>query len=626
MARHAENTLAAVKAAVDIATLAGEYVRVERSGRALKALCPFHDDHNPSMELNPDRQSFKCWVCGAGGDVFDFLQRVERIEFPEALRMLAERAGITLDAPEAREREAGASKSDLLACCAWAESAYFAALPADKHASEYLERRGITAASVERFRLGYAPTARDWLMGQARRAGFSVETLDRAGLVARNPETNIWRERFRGRLIFPIHDFQGRAIGFGGRILPEAAKKAAEAGMHVAKYLNSPETPLFQKRRQLYAADLARQPARDAQAVIVVEGYTDVVALHQAGIANAVAALGTALGDDHVVNLRRLADRVVLVLDGDDAGQAAADKVLSMFLAHDLDFRLLTLPDGEDPAEAVAGRGAEGFRTLMDGAEDPLDFALRRAEARHDFQTVEGTRRGAEAVLAALAKVPRSSAVSQDLKLGKALDALSRRSGLAVADLKRNLNRLRAQPEGKAPTPPADASAAQAPPIRPETLDRLDRELVELVLGEPALIGEVITRVMPSMLRDLPLRQILQSCYDLHGEGLPAGFDRVSLRLRDPAVRSLAAGLSAPVAEAQPLSAEAVPASTRVRLDGLLTRLDARGRHARQSELLHAYHEAMADPEATAGDRKALQDELLRHLSRPPDPPQSAAC
>ena len=626
MARHAENTLAAVKAAVDIATLAGEYVRVERSGRALKALCPFHDDHNPSMELNPDRQSFKCWVCGAGGDVFDFLQRVERIEFPEALRMLAERAGITLDAPEAREREAGASKSDLLACCAWAESAYFAALPADKHASEYLERRGITAASVERFRLGYAPTARDWLMGQARRAGFSVETLARAGLVARNPETNIWRERFRGRLIFPIHDFQGRAIGFGGRILPEAAKKAAEAGMHVAKYLNSPETPLFQKRRQLYAADLARQPARDAQAVIVVEGYTDVVALHQAGIANAVAALGTALGDDHVVNLRRLADRVVLVLDGDDAGQAAADKVLSMFLAHDLDFRLLTLPDGEDPAEAVAGRGAEGFRTLMDGAEDPLDFALRRAEARHDFQTVEGTRRGAEAVLAALAKVPRSSAVSQDLKLGKALDALSRRSGLAVADLKRNLNRLRAQPEGKAPTPPADASAAQAPPIRPETLDRLDRELVELVLGEPALIGEVITRVMPSMLRDLPLRQILQSCYDLHGEGLPAGFDRVSLRLRDPAVRSLAAGLSAPVAEAQPLSAEAVPASTRVRLDGLLTRLDTRGRHARQSELLHAYHEAMADPEATAGDRKALQDELLRHLSRPPDPPQSAAC
>ena len=625
MARHAENTLAAVKAAVDIATLAGEYVRVERSGRALKALCPFHDDHNPSMELNPDRQSFKCWVCGAGGDVFDFLQRVERIEFPEALRMLAERAGIALEAPEAREREAGASKSDLLACCAWAEAAYAGALPADKYASEYVERRGINRASVERFRLGFAPSARDWLMGQARRAGFPVETLERAGLVARNPETNIWRERFRGRLIFPIHDFQGRAIAFGGRILPEGEKRATEAGMHVAKYLNSPETPLFQKRRQLYAADLARQAAREAGAVIVVEGYTDVVALHQAGIENAVAALGTALGDDHVVNLRRLADRVVLVLDGDDAGQAAADKALSMFLAHDLDFRLLTLPGGEDPAEAVAGRGAEGFRTLMAGAEDPLDFALRRAEARHDFRTVEGTRRGAEAVLSALARVPGSSAVAADLKLGKALDALSRRSGLPVADLKRNLNRLRAQAEGKAAPAPAEGPTADVAPIRPEALDRLDRELVELVLGEPSLVPEVITRVVPSMLRDLPLRQILQAVYDLHGEGLPAGFDRVSLRLRDPAVRSLAAGLSAPVAEAQPLSAEAVPASTRARLDGLLTHLDARARHARQSELLHAYHEAMADPEATAEDRKALHDELVRHMSRP-DPPRSAAC
>ncbi|MCA1684838.1 MAG: DNA primase, partial [Planctomycetia bacterium] len=339
MPRTSEATLAAIKHAVDIVALVGESLTVTRAGSKFKALCPFHDDHNPSMELNPDRQSYKCWSCGAGGDVFDFVMNHERIEFPEALRMLAERAGITLDAPASAEAApAGISKTELLAVNAWAESAFAEALGRSEQAREYLASRGIVGESVSRFKLGYAPGERNWLPSRAKREGFPVDLLEKAGLVVRPADApGQVRDRFRGRVIFPIHDPKGRAIGFGGRVLPEVERLLAASGKRTAKYLNSPETPLFKKRQVLYAGDLARAAAREAGWVAVVEGYTDVIAAHQVGLCNVVGTLGTALGDDHVVALRRLADRVVLIFDGDDAGQNAADRSLELFLAHEVD-------------------------------------------------------------------------------------------------------------------------------------------------------------------------------------------------------------------------------------------------------------------------------------------------
>ena len=196
----------------------------------------------------------------------------------------------------------------------------------------------------------------------ARREGISHAALEAAGLVTRNEETGLTHDRFRGRLIFPIHDMLGRVLGFGGRILPEAERGWAEQGRRAAKYLNSPETAIFQKRKQLYAADLARAAARQEGWVVVVEGYTDVIAAHQSGLENVVGTLGTALGDDHVLQLRRLADRVVLVFDGDEAGQKAADRALELFLSHALDMRVLTLPGGVDPCDFLLSEGAEAFR------------------------------------------------------------------------------------------------------------------------------------------------------------------------------------------------------------------------------------------------------------------------
>ena len=243
------------------------------------------------------------------------------------------------------------------------------------------------------------------------------------------------RERFRGRLMFPIHDILGRTVGFGGRVLPEVERILAASGKNVAKYLNSPETPVFLKRRVLYASDLARTAAREAGWVAVVEGYTDVIAAHQVGLRNVVGTLGTALGDDHVVALGRLVDRVVLVCDGDDAGQSAADRALDLFLHHEVDVRVMTLPAKLDPCDFLLKEGADAFRALVEKAVDPLVFALRRAESLFDFQSPEGTRKAADWVLGILARVPASNKLGLDVKAAKVLDTLASRLRVPVETL-----------------------------------------------------------------------------------------------------------------------------------------------------------------------------------------------
>jgi len=636
--RHSETALAAIKHAVDIAALIGDYLPLHRAGSKFKALCPFHDDHTPSLEVNPERQSYKCWSCGAGGDIFDFVRNYERVEFPEALRMLAERAGVALDTPDDRPTPTGPSKSDLLAATAWAQRQFAAALDQSAQARDYAGTRGISAESLGRFGLGYAPDTRDWLSQRARRDGFSAAVLERAGLIARGVEApSLTRDRFRGRLIFPIRDLRGRPIAFGGRILPGPEQALAAAGHRAAKYLNSPETALFLKRRNLYAADLARDAARSAGWVAVVEGYTDVIAAHQVGLANVVGTLGTALGDDHVVALRRLADRVVLVFDGDEAGQKAADRSLELFLGHEIDVRILTLPDGQDPCDFLLKEGATPFLALVERAADPLEFAIERAAGRFDFGSVDGARQAAESVLSVLARVPRANRFGLDVKLDKACNALSLRLGVSATEIRRLLKqkqREQAQAQAQARRPAPSSIRADAPepgaaptvsahvPILVADLDPLDRELARIALNEPAAVAALVTRVTPCSLRDAPLRAILTACYDLHGEGELPTFDRVALRLDDPATRSLAAGLLLPL-ERAPLADREQPAPWGVRLEKVLEQLAERDWKGRLRDVESALRETdrVTDPD----DYEALRLERFRLLARRPDVRKTAA-
>jgi DNA primase len=632
--RHTESTLAAIKQVVDIVALIGDYLPLQRSGTKFKALCPFHNDHNPSLELNPERQSYKCWSCGAGGDIFDFVQAYERVDFPEALRMLAERAGIVLDRPAGKPAPPGLSKTDLFAANAWAEQQFATALAQSPEALAYVQKRGIRPESIERFHLGLAPDACDWLVPRARRDRIDLALLERLGLVTRDHAiARRYRERFRGRLIFPIHDLRGRVLGFGGRILPAWEERMAAAGRSVAKYVNSPETPLFQKRRTLYAVDLARAAARHAGWVAVVEGYTDVIAAHQAGLTNVVGTLGTALGDDHVLQLRRLADRVVLIFDGDEAGQKAADRALELFLGHEVDVRVLSLPPGQDPCDFLQTEGAEAFRARIERAVDPLDFALERAAARFDLDAVEGARQAAEGVLAVLSRVPRSSRLGVDMKVAKALDRLARRLRLPVADLSRRLKQLRqpARPASgrtqaeREPLASLDVSVSKVSVTEPSALvhlDPTDRELVKVLLNAPELVDSVLGRVAVATLRDEPLRAILRACFELRGEGELPTFERVALRLDDPGVRALAAGLLLPIDPA-PLPAGLRPASWEDQLAGILAKLAERQWADRLRDLKAALDQT--DPTQSPAEHQALRLEYRKLLTQRPNTPKKTA-
>ena len=625
MPRESDSNLAAViKQATDIVALVSEYgLTVHRSGSKFKTLCPFHDDHNPSLELNPERQSFKCWSCGVGGDVFTFVMAHDRIEFPEALRMLADRAGITLERSDAKASSSGSdgpSKTELLAVCEWAEGVFASELQRSDDALAYAYGRGISDESISRFRLGFAPDSRDWLTLRGRKASFRVEVLESAGLVKRKEEgSNLFRDRFRGRLIFPIHDSRGRTIAFGGRILPENEKRLIEAGLGVAKYLNSPETPLFRKRKTLYASDLARPAARDAKMVAVVEGYTDVIAAHQAGLQNVVGTLGTALGDDHVTALRSLADRVVLVFDGDEAGQKAADRSLELFLGHEVDVRVLTLAEGLDPADFIAQRGAHAFRDALESAGDPLEFILARASNRYDFSSAEGTRQAAQWVLSILAKVPQTGRGGLDLKVAKALDTLSRRLGVPVEELRKELRRHSQAPVSRKTSEPIHLSAVseEMPPIRVRDLDFLDRELVEIALNAPELVADLHRHLPVEDLRDAPLRAILQACYDLLAEGEHPEFFLVSLRLTERE-RALAAGLLLPIDPGVLNAGSAPPAAWLDRLATVLPRLELRQWQDGERNLYGALRES--DPISDPASHRALNAEYLKHLERRPNP------
>jgi len=641
---HSETTLSAIKNAVDIVALVGEYVSLRRAGSRYKALCPFHDDHNPSLEVNPERQSFKCWSCGVGGDIFDFVKNKEHVDFPEALRMLADRAGITLERPSHAAPVRGASKVDLFEINAWAEKVYADALALSVEAKEYLDRRGLSEESVRRFRLGFAPASRGWLVNAARRERLDIDLLEQAGLVSPSERSaGVMVERFRGRLMFPIHDDRGRTVGFGARILPEVERALAADGKHVAKYINSPETALFHKRAILYAADLALTASRESGWVAVVEGYTDVIAAHQLGVSNVVGTLGTALGEDHLRALRRLAQRVILVFDGDEAGQSAADRALELFLGSDLDLRVLTLPANLDPCDFLFAEGAEVFRKLAGAALDPLSYLLGRASFRFDLDSTEGSRRAAEWVLGFVNRVPRTHRLGVEVSQARVLDILSQRLRVPL-DV---LNRLRRQMQptsvspregrrgasapGSSPSlevastssaPPGSGGSAPEIPIRQNDLDRTDIELIRVALNEPAAVPWLVTRLAASTLKDAPLRAILQACYELQNEGQPPSYERIMTRLEDPVLRGLAAGLivnsalSAP--EPAPLPEGVGPAAWQERLEKMLIRLDERERQTRQRDLKKALDETdkHADPDAY----RAIKLEYQRLLTSGPKP------
>lgn len=373
---------------IDVVDLVSEHMTLKRSGRRWIGLCPFHEEKTPSFTVSPDRGSFKCFGCGKGGDVFTFVQFRENVPFMEAMRMLADRAGVTLDTqpPQAR-RETG--RAEMIRVNAWAVEVFRRRLldaSLGKTARDYVRGRKIADEIAERFQLGLAGGGSNELITAARKEGLDADLLEAADLIRRGDEGRSY-DTFRDRLMFPIRDATGRVIGFGGRTLVDDR----------AKYLNTRQNALFDKGRNLYGLDQARDAATSAGRFVVVEGYTDCLACHQAGFTNAVATLGTAMTDAQVALMRRYAEEVVLLFDSDEAGDAAAERAVRVALPQCVTVKLARLPDGKDPGEFFETHEPSEFSDVLNAAVDALEFSWRNTLRRYQGEHSDGRRREAVA-------------------------------------------------------------------------------------------------------------------------------------------------------------------------------------------------------------------------------------
>jgi DNA primase len=375
------NIVRLIREQANIVEVVGAYVRLIPTGKNYKALCPFHQEKDPSFHVSPDKGVWHCFGCGAGGDVIDFVQRIEGLTFTEAVAKLARQLGIRWSPSPATRREEWA-KERLLQLNQWAVEFYERVLWASEvgeKARQYLFQRQIGTTTARMFRLGYAPASWDALAKAAQEAGFQVNELLQAGLVQKVRDGSGVIDRFRDRLIFPIFNPQGEPIGFGGRVLGEGEPK----------YLNTPETPLFQKRKVLYALNLARNSIREKGEVILVEGYMDAISLHQAGFTNTVATMGTALNSDTVQILKRYTNRIVIAYDRDSAGLNAVLRSADLFRMNEMEVRFVDLPEGSDPDSFVREQGAVGFRELLEKAESLTKFRVIWLVKRYPNATSE---------------------------------------------------------------------------------------------------------------------------------------------------------------------------------------------------------------------------------------------
>lgn len=526
-----------VRDAIDIVDLVGTYISLRRAGKAMVGLCPWHEDSRPSFQVNPERQTFRCWVCNVGGDVFNFLMRMEKVEFREALEQLADRAGITL--ARGRGGLPADQKTALVKALGWAAERFADCLersPEAKAARDYLQDRGLTPETIKKFQLGYAPAGWDWLLRQAATAGIPADHLLRTGLAVERQDRSGQYDRFRDRVIFPIRDPLSRCVAFGGRVIPGGAPDAA-------KYINSPETAVFSKSSMLYGLDTAREAMGRTHRAVVVEGYTDCLACRQTGIDDVVAVLGTALGERHAKLLRRYADRIVLVLDGDDAGRRRADEILDVILSEPIDLRIARLPAGVDPCEFVLERGKEAFEALLDEAVDPLEYRMDEAVARLAGRSGDDAALAAvESVLKPLAQVSTQSPLSpsqRQLREDQVLGRLSRRFGLSREALRSRLHELRVS----RPDRPTDAARTDADggfaPVAVTKLPAWDREVLEVLVGVPNSVGLIVREVDSAELESREGRAVLEAARRLHAEGRPVALSGLLLEILDPALQSL---------------------------------------------------------------------------------------
>ncbi len=502
-----------IQQATDIVEVVSEHLSLVKKGKEMVGLCPFHADHKPSMNVNPTKQIFKCFACGAGGDVFKFVQLRENLGFADAVERLAQRAGINLE-PLNRTRKVGGQveidPKRVARANAWAQKLWESNLYDEQKGatvSQYIAERQISAESAKMWGLGFAVESWDELVNKAKSAGVSENILVQTGLaVARETQTGGVYDKFRNRLMFPILDVTGRVVGFGGRTLGEKE----------AKYMNSPTTVLFDKSTSVYGLDKARHEIVSSGTAVVVEGYTDVIMAHQFGCRNVVATLGTSFTAGHARVLRRYAKRIVLVFDSDIAGTEAANRALEVCLTERIDIKLAFVGEGKDPCDFLLTSGRGAFDKVVAGAVDVMEFKWQRLiGSLGDSDNLADKRAAIEEYLRTVATAIKSGRCDP-LTKGLIVNKLSGIIGLSPNQINHELARLTAR------FARGDGFAVQNQKVVSVDLGRglfgrAQREILEVLLNEPGLFEHVTGRITAEAFDVPTLQEIAQVVFESLG-------------------------------------------------------------------------------------------------------------
>ncbi len=510
-----------VQQANDIIDVIGEHISLKRKGREMVGMCPFHDDHRPSLNVSSVKQIFKCFACGAGGDVFKFVQMRENLTFPQAIERLAERAGIKLK-PTRRAKDKGQTQmpsedidpNKLAKVNAWAAKYFQQNLHDEKKGKQtrdYIAQRQITSQSVKEYQLGLAIDSSDDLLSTAKAKKIPTKLLEQAGLI-----TVQHQDKFINRLMFSITDVTGRVIGFGGRTLDETG----------AKYINSPTTPLFDKSNSLYGLEQARHQIVSTGTAVVVEGYTDCIMAHQFGCTNVVATLGTSFTAGHGRILRRYAKKVVLLFDSDVAGIEAANRALDVCLSQRIDIRLASVPEGKDPCDFLLAAGKKRFEQLLNEAVDVFQFKWNRLTASFGSEdTLAGKRLAIEEYLQTIATALWAGNVSP-IDRGLIVNQISKIIGLDSKQINAELNRRLRQAQ-RAASYNAENQKAQIIDYGRGLFAAAQREVLEVLLNEPKLF-EIVKQKITAELFDVPiLRQIAAIMFETLNTNIDASLAEI---------------------------------------------------------------------------------------------------
>lgn len=528
VARIPEHIVDEVRLRNDIVDIVSEFVPLKKRGKNFFGMCPFHQEKAPSFSVNQEKQIFHCFGCGKGGNVFTFLMEYEKLSFWEALKYLAKRAHITLPTTGVDSKQQAESDS-LFHANQVAATYYHKVLLETKtgaKALQYLKERGFSQETMKAFLMGYAPPGWESLLTMGRKKSISPDVLRKAGLVIPREKGGGYYDRFRDRVIFPIVNLTGKVVAFGGRILTESEEQP--------KYINSPETPVYNKGKTLYGLFQARSALRETDRAVVVEGYTDLISLFQAGIQNVVASSGTAFTPDHARLIGRYTKNVLLLFDADAAGAEAALRGVETLLENGLDVDIVSLPAGTDPDSFVKKKGKAALLDLCDKADTFVDFIVRRTSESQDMSTVKGKAQAVETIVTVLAKI------RDEVKRSLWIKTVSERLDVDERILQRSVGRARSSRT----TAPEDHDVDVRTSPKETAQETTEHGLLGLMMADRVLLKRAMELFTPADFQHPDTKEIAEILFQ-YGEGdQPPASASVIDRLTRPGAKRLVSLLS----------------------------------------------------------------------------------